>query len=262
MKGFFAVPLCHFYKEPLMDSEHTDEAFYGQGFELIREEKDFCLIRAEYGYEGYCLRKELSFAPYEPTHVVTSGFADLLWEPKNNRLAAYCIPRGSKIKLLSEGGTERYAAVLGIDGGTYYIHRRNVIALDEQNRTRSEEEFRRGVYETAKLFLGSGYRWGGKTVGGIDCSGLAFMSYYMNGVVLHRDAHFDKSPVLKETTLDKAGLGDLLFFPGHVAIYVGEGLYIHSTTALGGVGYNSFDEGSPIFNKDLKEKLSQVATIF
>lgn len=262
MKAFFKVPLCHFYKEPKIGTEHTDEAFYGQSLEVLENLGDFCHIRADYGYEGYVKTEELFFGDYEATHVVTSGFGDLLPEPKNCLLAPYCIPRGSYIKVLPEGGTERYAAVEALDGNTYYIHRRNIMTVEEKNRVRSEEEFRKSVLETAKLYLGSGYRWGGKTVGGIDCSGLAFMSYYMNGVVLHRDAHFDKSPMLKETTLEEAKMGDLLFFPGHVAIYIGDGLYIHSTTSLGGVGYNSFDENSPIFNPGLKKSLSQVATIF
>lgn len=262
MKAFFNVPLCHFYKEAKIPSEHTDEAFYGQSLTVLKEEGEFCYIRAQYGYEGYVKRAELYFGDYAPTHVVSSGFADLLLEPKNCLLAAYCIPRGSLLQVLEEGGTERYAPVLAMDGNTYYVHRRNLMPISELSRQRSEEEFRPAVITTAEMHLGSGYRWGGKTVGGIDCSGLAFMSYYMNGVVLHRDAHFDRSPMLREISLDEAKMGDLLFFPGHVAIYMGDGLYIHSTTALGGVGYNSFNEDSPIFNEGLKKGLTQVATIF
>ncbi len=262
MKGYFAVPLCHFYKEADVNTEHTDESFYGQSFEVLEDAGDFCRIRAEYGYEGYCLKSELYFGDYAPTHVVTSGFGDLLQEPKNCLLAGYCIPRGSKIQVLEEGGTERYAPVLAMDGKTYYIHRKNIKTIEEVNRTRTEEEFRAAVIETAKLYLGSGYRWGGKTVGGIDCSGLAFMSYYMNGVVIHRDANVDKTPALKNIELKDAKTGDLLFFPGHVAIYLGDNEYIHSTTALGGVGYNSFDPDSPIFNEGLKKSLNAVATLF
>ncbi|MBR6593862.1 MAG: C40 family peptidase [Clostridia bacterium] len=261
MKVFFNTAICPLYREADPNTEHVDEAFYGQWAEVLEEQGDYCRVRTEYGYEGYALRANLFFGDYAPTHVVTSGFGDLLPEPKNGLLALYCVPRGSKIRIV-EGGTERYGQVETVKGETCYIHRRNIMPLEEKDRRRSEAEFRQSVLDTAKLYLGSGYRWGGKTVGGIDCSGLAFMSYYMNGVVLHRDAHFEKSPVLKATTLEEAKMGDLLFFPGHVAIYIGDGLYIHSTTALGGVGYNSFDENSPIFNKGLKEGLTQVATIF
>lgn len=259
MKAFFNVPLCHFYIEPRLGTEHTDEAFYGQWAEVTEEKGDFCHIRAEYGYEGYVKTNELFFGDYTPTHTVISGYADLLPKPENGLLAPLCIPRGACIQVLADGGNERYAAVKAVDGNVYYVHRRNIMTLKEKNRKRSEDEFRRGVYEIAKLYLGSGYRWGGKTVAGIDCSGLAFMSYYMNGVVLHRDAHFEKSPVLKEITFDEAKCGDLLFFPGHVAIYVGCGLFIHSTTALGGVGYNSFDKSSPIYNGGLRDTLLHTA---
>lgn len=261
MKVFFNIALCPLYREADNNTEHVDEAFYGQWAEVLEEKGDYCRVRTEYGYEGYALKANLFFGDYEPTHAVTSGFGDLLPEPKNGLLARYCVPRGSKIRIV-EGGTERYAQVVTVAGETLYIHRRNVVTLEEKDKKRDEAEFRQSVLDTAKLYLGSGYRWGGKTVGGIDCSGLAFMSYYMNGVVLHRDAHFEKSLVLKAISLEEAKMGDLLFFPGHVAIYIGDGLYIHSTTSLGGVGYNSFDENSPIFNKGLKEGLTQVATIF
>lgn len=262
MKGYFNRALCHFYAEPIEKSEHSDESFYGQSFELLEDLGEFCLINSEYNYKGYCKKEELFFGEYNTTHVITSGFGDLLIEPKNCYLAAYCLPRGSKIKVLEEGGTDRYAAVEAMDGKTYYIHRMNIMPIEEQERKRSEEEFRKSVIATAKLFEGSGYRWGGKTVGGIDCSGLAFMSYYMNGVVIHRDANVKLSPCLRTISLEEAKAGDLLFFPGHVAIYIGEGLYIHSTTSLGGVGYNSFNPYSPIYRPQLMESLETVATIF
>ena len=50
----------------------------------------------------------------------------------------------------------------------------------------SEEKFRRKVVECAKGYLGCQYRWGGKAADGIDCSGVVFMVYLMNGVLIWR----------------------------------------------------------------------------
>ena len=43
--------------------------------------------------------------------------------------------------------------------------------------------------------------------------------------------------------LEQAKRGDALYFPGHIALYLGEGRYIHSTGAArsGGVGLHSLD---------------------
>jgi len=261
MKYTVILPLLPLYKEPTTDSEYTDEAFYGQKVKVLEESGDFYKIHTEYDYIGYVLKSSISDEVYKVTHVVTSAFGDLLPEPKNGKGALIAVPRGSFIKVIG-GGTERYAEVELADGRHGFIHKANIMPIADMDRKRTEAELRRDIVNTARLFVGTSYRWGGKTAAGIDCSGLAFMSYYMNGLHLYRDAHFEKSPILKEITLDEAKEGDLLFFPGHVAIYIGSGMYIHSTTSLGGVGFNSFREDSPLFNAYLKENLSQVASIF
>ena len=40
---------------------------------------------------------------------------------------------------------------------------------------------------------------------------------------------------------DQMKLGDLLYWPGHVAMYIGDDKYIHSTGASGGVVINSIN---------------------
>ena len=55
--------------------------------------------------------------------------------------------------------------------------------------------------------------------------------------------------------------GDTLYFPGHVAMYLEDGLYIHSTGKAGdmGVVINSLRPGHPLFREDLLEKLYAAA---
>lgn len=261
MEYVVGIPLLSIYNEASVDSEYADEAFYGQKATILEESGDFYKIHTEYDYMGYVPKSSLSDKPYEVTHVVTSAYGDLLREPKNCHGAYLAVPRGSYIKVV-EGGTERYAEVELIDGRHGFIHKANIMPIPNMKRERTEAELRRDIVNTARLYIGTSYRWGGKTATGIDCSGLAFMSYYMNGLHIYRDANVERSPMLKEITLENVKEGDLLFFPGHVAIYIGSGLYIHSTTSLGGVGFNSFREDSSIFNAYLKENLTRVATIF
>lgn len=100
------------------------------------------------------------------------------------------------------------------------------------------------IISTAKNFLGFPYLWAGTSIKGLDCSGFAKTTYFLNGIILRRDA----SQMAKEgknvdltNGLDSLQTGDLLFFGRketsetperitHVGIYIGNGIFIHSAT--------------------------------
>ena len=127
-----------------------------------------------------------------------------------------------------------------------------------------EDQLRQRLCHTAKLYARTHYRWGGKTPLGIDCSGLVSMSYLLNGIVIYRDAKVVEGFPIR--FIDKKDMkpGDLLFFPGHVAMYLGDGQYIHSTGKAGddGVVINSLDPDAPDYRPDLPEKLTGVGRYF
>ena len=58
--------------------------------------------------------------------------------------------------------------------------------------------------------------------------------------------------------------GDALYFPGHIALYLGGGRYIHSTgaAASGGVVINSLDPADPLYREDLVQSLYAVGSVF
>ena len=128
----------------------------------------------------------------------------------------------------------------------------------------SEEAFREGIVASAREFLGTQYRWGGKSSQGIDCSGLAFMSYLDNGLLIYRDASIEAGYPVKKIPVDALKKGDLIFFPGHVAIYLGEDKYIHSTgyTKTPCVTINSFRKEDPDFRVDLVDKITECGSVF
>ena len=123
--------------------------------------------------------------------------------------------------------------------------------------------FRRALCETARKYLGAQYRWGGRAGSGLDCSGLVSSVYMQNGVLIYRNAQIKPGWPMRSIPREKMRPGDALYFPGHIALYLGEGLYIHSTgaAASGGVVYNSLDPASGIYRADLDQKLTAVGTV-
>lgn len=135
---------------------------------------------------------------------------------------------------------------------------------EDADALRSEEAFRKSIVQTAYSYLGTQYRWGGKTACGIDCSGLAFMSYFRNGILIWRDAAIKEGYPVHEIPIEQAKPGDLLFFPGHVAIYLGNGRIIHATghPESSCVTVNSLWEGELGYREDLKNSLCAAGSIF
>ena len=128
----------------------------------------------------------------------------------------------------------------------------------------SEEAFRDAVCAQAEKYLGTEYRWGGKSGRGIDCSGLVSSAYMQCGVLIYRDAKIVEGWPMHEIPFDQKQRGDALYFPGHIALYLGNGRYIHSTgaAASGGVVLNSLDPADPLYREDLVKSLYAVGSIF
>lgn len=110
------------------------------------------------------------------------------------------------------------------------------------------------VLAFARQCLGLPYLWGGTTGWGIDCSGLVQLAYFVQGVSLPRDA--DQQQAATEPVADRADLlaGDLVFFPGHVGLYLGDRAYLHASAQAGCVTIGSFDPSSPWWDPVLDER--------
>ena len=86
--------------------------------------------------------------------------------------------------------------------------------------------------DTALAQVGDRYAWGATGPNAFDCSGLTTFAYRAAGVELPRTSRGQSTA---GTYVSRANLqpGDLIFFyqpVGHVAMYIGDGLMVHSST--------------------------------
>ena len=78
------------------------------------------------------------------------------------------------------------------------------------------------VLQTAKSYQGAPYRWGGTTPSGWDCIGFVRYVYAQHGVSIGGYTTSVLS-VGRQVSYSQAQAGDILYWPGHVAIYAGNG---------------------------------------
>ena len=216
---------------PDLMSQQVDEVLFGETVTLLDEEGAFARVRTDYGYEGYVERRALTEPLHAPNRMVCVPFCDLLCENRNFYRPMMTLPRGSRLDVGFSDTEKRYGFAVLPSKRIWYVHKAHVRPLP--NGLGDEASLRQGIVEQAMGYLGVQYRWGGRTPNGVDCSGLCFMAYRLNGLSIWRDADVTKSPHLTQIPLKQAQAGDLLFFPGHMALYLGEGAFLHASASAG-----------------------------
>lgn len=263
-----AVPLCPLYAGPGGEKERVDEILMGWPVYGPEEAQgEWWRIRTHYGYSGWVRREQLAPAgewPLQGKMVVTAPFADVLAGPEVERLVLTTLPRGSLTAVLDEAVPEGWRRIKLPDGRNGYTKCSFLEEYCAQPCDLPEEQLRARVVERARSYLGTQYRWGGKSPMGVDCSGFTFISWFFSGVLLYRDARIVPGYPVRPIPLEACRPADLLYFPGHIALYLGEGRYIHSTARVGsdGVVINSLDPEQPDYRADLREKLLTAGTVF
>lgn len=105
---------------------------------------------------------------------------------------------------------------------------------------------RQALLRVASELIGSPYRYGGNTPRGFDCSGLVQFSHREIGIKVPRTASTQWTRARIPNRQDLVP-GDLLFFNidagknRHVAIYEGDGVFIHAPSSGKRVSRSSLD---------------------
>ena len=184
--------------------------------------------------------------------IVTTKYATMYEGPSANSQMVSDVVWGNI--LLDKGTQGAWQKVAISDGREGYVLKADVTDfkkwLDSRNPTAEN------IIATAKQFIGVPYMWGGTSIKAVDCSGFCKSTYFLNGIVLARDAsqqcltgdnvdiskYVDGGEHTREA-LANLKKGDLIFFGTkataekkeritHVGIYIEDGIFIHSATKV------------------------------
>lgn len=167
-----------------------------------------------------------------PKYICTAEYTHVYAEPNRGaaRLSELLM---SDIVRKGEKTHGAWVQVLLADGRTGWVDTSELSDFEDfKKNTKASAD---SLVSLARRFLGSPYMWGGMSVGQFDCSGLTGFCYFMNGVLLPRDA----SQQVKcgvEVPLKDMRAGDLVFFGntsvGHVGLAIDSRHIIHSSQVV------------------------------
>lgn len=272
MKAIVNTSVCPMYSAPSRENTVIDEVLYGMVAEILEEAAPgWYRIRTHYRYEGIVSAEDLVLdaeltALWEtlPKKVIRNkNNCDVLSIPKVQGWHMLQLTRGCLVSPVGEP-EDSWQKVQLADGRIGYVP--ESILGDHYTEPMSDDEqtLRKALVEAAMLYDGTHYRWGGKSSLGIDCSGLCSMAYMLCGILIYRDTGIVEGFPIHEISLENIKPGDLLFFPGHVAMYMGDGRFCHSTAKAGISGFvvNSLNPEDPDYRADLRETITKVGSYF
>jgi cell wall-associated NlpC family hydrolase len=165
-------------------------------------------------YVGWLPANALGVPAAQPTHKVTALRTLAFPGPSIRLPPAEALPLGARVCVL------RNEDRLAVTRSGTYVPSAHLAPLDAY-----EADF----VAVAERFLGVPYLWGGKTVLGLDCSGLVQVALTAAGKSCPRDSDMQEEALgapLRD--LSAAQRGDLVFWQGHVAIVRDGSTLIHA----------------------------------
>lgn len=262
--GVVRLSACNIRSEPRHSAELSTQATLGTILRVHKEQDGWFLVQTPDDYFGWLdaggfapmTREALRVWKEADKVVYLPDFGFSLARPNPDARPVSDLLAGNILELLEEKGD--YVRVAYPDGRSAFIPAEDTAGYEawlSSRRPRAD-----AILTTAQTFLGRPYLWGGASGKGVDCSGYTKTVFYLNGLLLPRDASQQVHTGVEletDSTFSNLQPGDLLFFGRkateeqperivHVAIYMGEGKIIHSS---GMVCIESLRRGDPDFNE-------------
>ena len=159
------------------------------------------------------------------------------------------LPKATQVKVLGRTDKWSYVEYKGKKGYVYSTY------LDPAFKNAPKQVYGKSIgdrlIKRAQAMKGTPYVWGGESDGGVDCSGLIYKLLVDEGANagnLPRRASIQMQELGQEVDKEDLEPGDLVFFStykyaGHVGLYLGDGNFIHASSAQHCVTISNLSEG-------------------
>jgi SH3-like domain-containing protein len=235
--------------------EMATQAILGTPLKLLKKHDDWYYVQTPDDYLGWtddviAVFDKIEFEnwSHQPKVIVTSTYAQAFSSNDKESDIVSDVVVGNVLKLVKDSG--KFFEVEYPKGKKGFIAKEDALPYPEWLAGAKETPER--IIATAKRFMGVPYLWGGTSAKVMDCSGFTKMVYFLNGVVLPRDASQQAligEPVSIADNYEHLKMGDLVFFGKkatsergervtHVGIYIANFKFIHEG---GDVRINSFN---------------------
>ncbi len=268
--GLINLSVANLRSQPNHSAELATQALMGTPVKILKKENGWLLIQTPDNYiswvdsEGVFPLTESQFDDWKNSkRMIFTGDNGIIFENEDFENPVSDVTMGNilevieinqkNIKLKLPDGRQGFAVT---SDWTDFENFKNTIRCDSTR-----------LKMLANQLMGRPYLWGGTSARAMDCSGFVKTLYFMNGVILARDASLQikqGEKVEVENDFSNLQTGDLLFFGQkksddqpekitHVAFSLGNTEYIH---ASGKIERNSFEPNSTIYSEYRKNSFA------
>ncbi|NCD70997.1 C40 family peptidase [Mucilaginibacter agri] len=274
------LSVCNNRVMPGNAAEMVTQILLGTPVMVLKKQSGYYLVRSPDNYiswvdgGGLTLMDKTEFEAWQktPKVIYTAQYGHAFDQPSDKGLPVSDLVAGD---ILQVAGKEKgFLKVIYPDQRVGYIKKDEAADFTKWLAIPNPDADK--ILTTAKTLIGVPYLWGGTSIKGVDCSGFTKSCYFLNGVIIPRDASqqalVGDSVDIYEGNTDSISIdkclknlqpGDLLFFSSgmkqgklakitHTAIYMGDGQFIQSA---GMVKINSLKQDAPNFDQYRLDRL-------
>ena len=256
-RGLVTLSVANLRSQPKHSAELATQATMGTPVRILKREGTWSLIQTPDKYLSWVdnggiepvTEAELERWQNETKIIYKNIYGSSYSEPNVNSQTVSDVVAGGIFEIL--GDDNGFYKVAYPDQRIAFIKKDEADLFDSWiSATDPSEE---NLVATSKRLMGLPYLWGGTSTKGVDCSGFTKTIYFLNGIVIPRDASqqiHTGEQIDEDQNFENLMPGDLLFFGSkatdtsservvHVGMWIGNNEFIHSA---GRVKINSVDK--------------------
>jgi len=198
---------------PSDDAAQDSELLFGETFTVYDSADGWAWGQAANDlYVGY-VKEDALVTPFTTELRVAALMAPAFPAPDLKRPVVDMLPLNAWVDVLSKDG---HFLAIADDRWIYSGH----VVLPK--------DWEKDFVTVAERFVGAPYVWGGKTVAGLDCSGLIQTALQATGKAAPRDTDMMEKALGEAVPLSGVRRGDLIFWKGHMGVMLDEARLLHA----------------------------------